>query len=338
MKKYVLKFMAAVMTLVLCFGCIPAVSAASTKKTQLNQKNVTLIVGQTTSLRVLYNNTGKEPKFKSGNKKTATVDKGGLITAKKKGTVTITVSVGKKSYKCRVKVIKKYSPKTVNKKVKISKKVENHIMEITVKNSLAVALDIHLAGYTIDASGKTTQSQYNGIIVPANVTVRRYYDLQNDVNFKIEKKIYQYLGCSNSKDVEAYNNSSSFVMSYPTYNVIAFKDKKALTVHSIEEKEDFFGTSLVVSYTEDYSRIPYDSAPSYSECPYTIVFYKNRKMVYFKDIFPALTTTDGKNTSEKNLADYGTDFTKADYDNYKVVVNPLVYLSTDANNRAEYTK
>ena len=158
------------------------------------------------------------------------------------------------------------------------------------------------------------------------------------MNFKIEKKIYQYLGCSNSKDVEAYNNSSSFVMSYPTYNVIAFKDKKAFTVNSIEEKEDFFGTSLVVSYTEDYSRIVYDSAPSYSECPYTIVFYKNVKMVYFKDIPPALTTTDGRNTSEKNLADYGTSFTKADYDNYKVVVNPLVYLSTDANNRAEYTK
>lgn len=337
MKKYVLKFMAAVMTLVLCFGCIPAVSAASTKKTQLNQKNVTLIVGQTTSLRVLYNNTGKEPKFKSGNKKTATVDKGGLITAKKKGTVTITVSVGKKSYKCRVKVIKKYSPKTVNKKVKISKKVENHIMEITIKNSLAVALDIHLAGYTIDASGKTTPNRFYEITVPANTTVRRYYNLQNDVNYKIEKKKYQYLGCSDYKNVEAYSNSA-FISSSNSYNVIAFKDKEALTVHSIEEKEDFFGTSLVVSYTEDYSRIVYDSAPSYSEYPYTIVFYKNGKMVHFKNISPAITTTDGKNTSEVDAADLGMTFTKADYDNYKVVVNPLVYLSTDANNRAEYTK
>lgn len=117
------------------------------------------------------------------------------------------------------------------------------------------------------------------------------------MNFKIEKKIYQYFGCSDAKDREAYNNSSAFVTSYPACNIIAFKDKKAFMVNSIEEKEDLFGTSLVVSYTEDYSRIPYDSAPSYSECPYTIVFYKNGKMVYFKDIFPALTTTDGKNTS-----------------------------------------
>ena len=42
--------------------------------------------------------------FTSSNKKIATVTSGGVITAKKKGTVTITVKVGKKSAKVKIKV------------------------------------------------------------------------------------------------------------------------------------------------------------------------------------------------------------------------------------------
>ena len=42
--------------------------------------------------------------FTSSNKKIATVTSSGVITAKKKGTVTITVKVGRKSAKVKIKV------------------------------------------------------------------------------------------------------------------------------------------------------------------------------------------------------------------------------------------
>ena len=46
----------------------------------------------------------KQLKWSSSDKKIATVTSSGVITAKKKGTVTITVKVGRKSAKVKIKV------------------------------------------------------------------------------------------------------------------------------------------------------------------------------------------------------------------------------------------
>jgi hypothetical protein len=64
-------------------------------------------VGQTAKLKISVSATppsGYVPKFRSSNKKVATIDKAGYITAHKKGKTTITVKVGKKKVKVTVKV------------------------------------------------------------------------------------------------------------------------------------------------------------------------------------------------------------------------------------------
>ena len=48
--------------------------------------------------------TQQKVTYKTSNKKVCTVSKKGLLTAKKKGTVKITVKSGKKSYTVKVKV------------------------------------------------------------------------------------------------------------------------------------------------------------------------------------------------------------------------------------------
>lgn len=85
------------------------VNAATAKKVQINKKSVTLNSGQTTKLKL--KNTRKKPKWKSSNKKIATVSKTGKVTAMKKGTATITATLDKKNYKCKITVtVKKTKP------------------------------------------------------------------------------------------------------------------------------------------------------------------------------------------------------------------------------------
>ena len=78
------------------------VSAATTKKVQINKKSATLKPGQT--IRLKLKNTSKKPNWKSSNRKIAAVSKTGKVTAKKKGTATITAKLSKKSYKCKITV------------------------------------------------------------------------------------------------------------------------------------------------------------------------------------------------------------------------------------------
>ena len=74
-----------------------------TKKTkQISRKSLSIREHQTLRMKV----KGKNVKWKSSNKKIATVSKKGIITGKKKGTVTITAKVKKKVYKYKVKVKK----------------------------------------------------------------------------------------------------------------------------------------------------------------------------------------------------------------------------------------
>lgn len=100
------------LAIVLSISMIPAteVSAAS-KKVKLNKKKVTIYVGKTVKLKV--KNTKKKVKWKSSNKKVATVSKKGKVKGKKPGKATITAKVGKKKYKCKVTVKKKVSKNNV---------------------------------------------------------------------------------------------------------------------------------------------------------------------------------------------------------------------------------
>ena len=84
-------------------GYVTEVQAAS-KKPKLNKTKITVKVGKTYTLKI--NGTTKTPKWKSSNKKVATVSKTGKVTAKKTGTATITATIGKTRLTCTVTVKK----------------------------------------------------------------------------------------------------------------------------------------------------------------------------------------------------------------------------------------
>lgn len=67
---------------------------------KLSTTKLTLVKGEKATLKL--NGTNQAITWKSSNKKVAAVSKSGLITAKKKGTATITATVLKKKYKCKI--------------------------------------------------------------------------------------------------------------------------------------------------------------------------------------------------------------------------------------------
>lgn len=96
------KIIAIIMVMFLMVSLFGAVSISAATKTKLNKSQVTLKIGQSVTLKVLKNK--KKVKWSSKNKKVATVSKKGKVVAKKIGSTTIVAKVGKKSYKCKVKV------------------------------------------------------------------------------------------------------------------------------------------------------------------------------------------------------------------------------------------
>ncbi|KIR03928.1 hypothetical protein P261_02743 [Lachnospiraceae bacterium TWA4] len=76
-----------------------SVQAATPK---LNATKVTLNVGKTKKLKVT--GTNKKITWTSSNKKVATVSSKGVVTAKKKGTATISAKVANRKLNCKVTV------------------------------------------------------------------------------------------------------------------------------------------------------------------------------------------------------------------------------------------
>jgi uncharacterized protein YjdB len=106
--------------LVMAFAMILAVGqleaaavdvSAATKKQTLNATKVTLTVGKTKQLKV-SNISASKVKWSSSKKSVAMVSKTGKVTAKKKGTATITAKFSGKSLTCKVTVKAKASSAT----------------------------------------------------------------------------------------------------------------------------------------------------------------------------------------------------------------------------------
>jgi hypothetical protein len=85
---------------------VPSVSPVTTvqaaTKIKLNKTKATLYVGDSVKLKV--SGTKKKVTWKSSSKSVATVSSKGVVKAKKQGSTTITATVSKKKYTCKVTV------------------------------------------------------------------------------------------------------------------------------------------------------------------------------------------------------------------------------------------
>lgn len=125
-KKKGIRSLAILLVLILTLGFSPVTNAEAKAAPRLNYKKVTLVQGKKKKLKV--KGTKRRVKWYSTKKSVATVNKKGVVKAKKKGKATIVAKVGKKKYHCKVTVKRKTSKKKTNgKKVKLNKSVKKQL-------------------------------------------------------------------------------------------------------------------------------------------------------------------------------------------------------------------
>lgn len=152
---------------VLLAGVLPAqtVEAATVK---LSATKVTMIKGESKTLKV--SGTKSKVTWKSSKKNVATVNSKGKVTAKAKGTTTITAKVGSKTLKCTVTVeAPKISKTSLSLDVKKTATLKVSGTKQKVKwssNKTSVA--------TVSSSGKVTAKKAGTATITAKVGTKKY--------------------------------------------------------------------------------------------------------------------------------------------------------------------
>lgn len=131
-RKKGIRSLALLLALILAIGFSPVTNVEAKAAPRLNYKKVALVQGKKKKLKVRNLRRRRKVKWYSTKKSVATVDKKGIVKAKKKGKTYIVAKVGKKKYRCRVIVKKKVSKKKKkikksNKKVKINKSTKKQL-------------------------------------------------------------------------------------------------------------------------------------------------------------------------------------------------------------------
>lgn len=155
-KKKRIKSLAILLALILTLGFSPTTNVEAKAAPRLNYRKVTLIQGKKKRLKVRNLKKGRKIKWYSTKKSVATVNKKGIVKAKKKGKTYIVAKVGKKKYRCKVivkkkKVKKKSSKKTTTKKpsASVKKKLysDNVYISLSAPSSLAKGTTVDFFTY-----------------------------------------------------------------------------------------------------------------------------------------------------------------------------------------------
>ena len=191
-------------------------SGGSTAKTyKLTKTKLTLTAGKSATIK-LRNAKASKVKWSTSNKKVATVSKG-KITAKKKGTATITAKYGRIKYNCKVTVKAKPA-----KKVSISKKSASMTVgsKLTLKLKNAKASKVKWSSSnkkiaTVSSKGVVTAKKKGKATITAKYGSKKY-KCTITVKAKAKKKLTpneafeKLVAYAKKHDVGTANDGSTF--------------------------------------------------------------------------------------------------------------------------------
>lgn len=127
-RKKGIRSLAILLALILAIGFSPVTNVEAKAAPRLNYKKVTLVQGKKKRLKVRNLSRRRKVKWYSTKKSVATVNRKGVVKAKRKGKAYIVAKVGRKKYRCKVIVKKKVRrKKKSNKKVKINKSTKRQL-------------------------------------------------------------------------------------------------------------------------------------------------------------------------------------------------------------------
>lgn len=171
-RKKGIRSLAILLALILAIGFSPVTNVEAKAAPRLNYKKVTLVQGKKKRLKVrnLSRRRRRKVKWYSTRKSVATVNRKGVVKAKRKGKAYIVAKVGRKKYRCRVIVKKKVRrKKKSNKKVKINKSIKRQLpydakdFAFLPEKSYAARTSLDFFTTLIDSYGKDFSSTSNFI-------------------------------------------------------------------------------------------------------------------------------------------------------------------------------
>lgn len=171
-RKKGIRSLALLLALILAIGFSPVTNVEAKAAPRLNYKKVTLVQGKKKRLKVRNLRRRRKVKWYSTKKSVATVNRKGVVKAKKKGKTFIVAKVGKKKYRCRVIVKKKVSKKKKktkksNKKVKINKSTKKQLpasswyVNFGFNKSINVNNSVDLFYYLMAGSDNLSNTSYS---------------------------------------------------------------------------------------------------------------------------------------------------------------------------------
>ena len=137
-----------------------SVRISSTKKTLYEKKTCTLKV----------TGTKKKVTWSSSKKSVATVSSKGKVTAKKKGTATITAKVGSKKYKCKITV----KSAEINKKSITLYRGNSYTLKVLGATQKVKWYSSNKTVATVSSKGKVTAKRAGTTIITAKVGKKKY--------------------------------------------------------------------------------------------------------------------------------------------------------------------
>lgn len=135
---------------------------------KISNSNVTLIKGNTTTLKM--QNTKSKVTWSSSNKKIATVNSKGKVTAIGKGTTYIKAKVGKKTYSCKITVQIPYF--SLNNVTLYTKETKLNPLKGTSKGIKYQSSNSSIA--KVDSKGKITGIKAGSVTITATVDKKSY--------------------------------------------------------------------------------------------------------------------------------------------------------------------
>ena len=185
MKKSIIKAFSVCLVFMLVLSVVPMQAQAKTK-VKINKTKATIYVGKTTTLKIT--GTNKKIKWSSSNKKIATVSSKGKVTAKKKGTATITAKVNGKSYKCKVTVKNPYLNAT-KKKLEVKKTYTLKLTGATAKKYTSSKKSVA----TVSSKGKITAVKAGTATITVTDSNKKTYKCVITVTNKVTTHTHSYI-------------------------------------------------------------------------------------------------------------------------------------------------
>ena len=157
---------------------LPGTVCVTEAAPRISSSKLTMIKGQSRTLKITGLKKGQKITWKSSNSKIVTVNKAGKLQAKAKGSATITGTVSKRKYTCKVTVqAPKLNKTAVTLKVgqTYQLKLSGTNQKITWKSSNSKIVTVNKAGKLIakSAGNATVTAQVNGIRFVCKVKIQK---------------------------------------------------------------------------------------------------------------------------------------------------------------------